>query len=79
MHESMLQLKTWKIMLNANATNNLFNIMKGAINTNALVLPDLSLNLRVPCQRQSIYALDHLKNLKFIRTRSQPLNIHFIT
>ena len=79
MHETMLQLKTWKIMLNANATNNLFNIMKGAINTNSLVLPDLQLNLRVRRQRQSIYALGHLKNLKFIRTRSQPLNIHFTT
>ena len=41
MHETMLQLKTWEIMLNANATSNLFNIMKGAINTNSLGLPDL--------------------------------------
>ena len=40
MHETMLQLKTWE-MLNANATSNLFNIMKGAINTNSLVLPDM--------------------------------------
>ena len=79
MHETMLQLKTWKIMLNAKATNNLFNIMKGAINTKSLVLRDLSLNLRVRRQRQSIYVLDHLKNLKFIRTRSQPLNMHFTT
>ena len=41
MHETTLQLKTWEIMLRANATSNLFNVMKGATNTNSLVLPDL--------------------------------------